>query len=82
MGNVVAYDFKRGRLDSSILIRTMENFKKNRFYYAAGSGIVISSSPEQELAEICTKCKVLTAGIDISRSRPYRDPKDRNRRDL
>jgi para-aminobenzoate synthetase component 1 len=63
MGNVVAYDFNRGRLDSSILIRTMENFKKNRFYYAAGSGIVISSSPEQELAEICTKCKVLTAGI-------------------
>jgi len=63
MGNVILHDLS-GRLDSSILIRTLvSNDGGNTFGFAAGSGIVVDSSPELELAEITAKCRVV-AGPD------------------
>lgn len=50
-----------GSLDSSILIRTMVSSDGGRNWnYAAGSGIVIKSNPEQELAEVRAKCRPLS----------------------
>ncbi len=60
MGNLFTLD-DSGHLDSSILIRTLYSDEQSgldsfNFEYAAGSGITLSSLPEQELAEIYTKC--------------------------
>lgn len=60
MGNLftIMHD---GSIKSNILIRTMtsDNFARTA-RYAAGSGIVIKSTPEKELLEISSKCAVLT----------------------
>ena len=49
-----------GTLDSSVLIRTATKIGSQPFEYAAGSGIVVSSRPEAELAEVYHKCRPLT----------------------
>ena len=60
MGNIICHD-RSGRLDSSILIRTMVSSNRGEsFEFAAGSGIVMDSKPELELAEITAKCRVVT----------------------
>lgn len=60
MGNIVCRD-DTGRIDSSVLIRTLvSNDRGSSFEFAAGSGIVIRSEPAAELAEITTKCRILT----------------------
>lgn len=60
MGNVftIMHD---GSLKSNILIRTLvsDNWMRTA-RYAAGSGLVIKSSPEMELKEVKSKCIVLT----------------------
>ena len=60
MGHFFAWD-QAGQFNSSILIRTAVH-ERNLPYvtYGAGSGIVIHSSPEQEMAEVSTKCRVIT----------------------
>ena len=65
MGNIFCLD-DSGHLNSSILIRTMFSDQKTgndcfQFEYAAGSGITINSIPREELKEIRTKCKPVTA---------------------
>ena len=72
MGNICYMD-DSGHLDSSILIRTLlgQKHTKQDFEceYAAGSGIVIGSQPQQELEEINAKCAVITgAATDIEDS--------------
>ncbi len=59
MGHAFFWDDQSGYFDSSILIRTAVR-KGQSWRYAAGSGIVIKSDPIQELAEIATKCRVIT----------------------
>jgi para-aminobenzoate synthetase component I len=59
MGSAFFYDAVQGLLDSSILIRTIVNADGN-YRYAAGSGIVVSSSPQNELDEVKAKCAILT----------------------
>lgn len=61
MGSAFYLDQRSGRFDSSILIRTI--VKQHKTEYAAGSGIVIKSSPEDELQEIKTKCQVITKSL-------------------
>jgi para-aminobenzoate synthetase component 1 len=70
MGNAFYLD-DSGEFDSSILIRTLigkeslvEKGQKD-FFYAAGSGITISSSPEHEFKEIEEKCRVITDSIPM-----------------
>lgn len=58
MGNSFYWD-DRGRMDSSILIRTLVN-KGAGLEYAAGSGIVVRSVPQLELQEIYAKCRVVS----------------------
>jgi para-aminobenzoate synthetase component 1 len=62
MGNAF-YLSRCGRFDSSVLIRTLHKNSNGTFEYAAGSGLVIKSVPEEELEEIHTKCRVLTTEI-------------------
>lgn len=59
MGNFFAWDPQQGRFDSSILIRTVVKTCLENYAFAAGSGIILTSIPEQELAEITTKCAVI-----------------------
>ena len=51
-----------GSLDSSILIRTLasKHGTTDHWEYAAGSGIVLKSTPASELEEIDSKCRVVT----------------------
>lgn len=58
MGNIVCID-DSGILDSSVLIRTAWS-KGNTFTYAAGGGITLSSSPEDELREVAMKTQILS----------------------
>lgn len=59
MGHVFTWDLRSAYFDSSILIRTVHRPKGQNYYdFAAGSGIVIGSSPEEELEEIYAKAKV------------------------
>ena len=60
MGNFLRINHD-GSLQSNILIRTMisEDWMKSG-RYAAGSGLVIKSEPEKELAEIKSKCATIT----------------------
>ncbi len=60
MGNIFYLD-DSGAFDSSILIRTVIKQGSNPYEFAAGSGIVINSEPELEMAEIEAKCRVITA---------------------
>jgi para-aminobenzoate synthetase component 1 len=57
MGNIIYKDAWTGVLDSSILIRTAVH--RDRWEFAAGSGLVIHSDPAEELAEILTKARVM-----------------------
>ncbi len=59
MGSAFILD-ESGYFDSSILIRTIVRHEENSYEYAAGSGIVLDSDPENEFEEINTKCRVLT----------------------
>ncbi len=59
MGNIMYRDSFTGRLDSSILIRTALSQEPGLWEFAAGSGLVIHSDPDEELLEIMTKAKVL-----------------------
>lgn len=60
MGNIFCFDLITGRLDSSILIRTIVYLKKaGIFEFAAGGGIVIKSNSEKELSEICHKAAIV-----------------------
>jgi para-aminobenzoate synthetase component 1 len=59
MGHVFCWDLTSCYFDSSILIRTVYRPEGQNYYdFAAGSGIVIGSSPEDELEEINAKAKV------------------------
>lgn len=60
MGNFLRIN-NDGSLQSNILIRTLvsDNWLRSSTY-AAGSGLVIKSNPNDELAEIKTKCAVIT----------------------
>lgn len=60
MGNFFAWDPGRGHLDSSILIRTVVKRPGGQYEFAAGSGIILGSEPEQEQAEIAAKSRVIT----------------------
>jgi anthranilate/para-aminobenzoate synthase component I len=59
MGHCFMIDEATGTFDSSVMIRTLVDEAKGEWSYAAGSGIVIKSSPESELAEIGYKCRVV-----------------------
>lgn len=64
MGHIFHWD-GRGSMDSSILIRTA--FAENdasTMEFAAGSGIVMHSSPAAELAEITAKTRVFSDHIE------------------
>lgn len=70
MGNVF-YSSRAGCFDSSVLIRTLYGKKTaiscydaGRFEYAAGSGVVLSSSPKEELSEIFHKCSVIYDAVN------------------
>lgn len=62
MGNVFLWDI-RGRFDSSVLIRTIEDLSEGLsiadMEFAAGSGIVLPSDPVMELEEIAHKAKII-----------------------
>lgn len=57
MGNAFYLD-RSGRFDSSVLIRTLVR-TKDRFEYAAGSGLTVNSDPEAERLEIRAKARVV-----------------------
>lgn len=57
------YLTKTGQFDSSVLIRTLTKDISGTYEYAAGSGIVLSSNPCEEMAEIQTKCRVMLESI-------------------
>ena len=57
MGSAFYLD-EDGYFDSSVLIRTLCK-RGETAEYAAGSGLVVKSIPEKELAEISAKCAVL-----------------------
>jgi len=59
MGNIFYWDHS-GNFDSSILIRTLVKETAKNFDFAAGSGIVINSDPENEMQEVVAKCRVIT----------------------
>jgi anthranilate/para-aminobenzoate synthase component I len=59
MGSIFAWDFATGRIDSSILIRTVQRVGVKNYEYAAGSGIVLASDPAAERDEVYLKCGVL-----------------------
>ena len=59
MGLGFYWDRESGCFDSAVLIRTMTRTRGNPYEFAAGSGIVLGSQPEQELAEINLKCGVV-----------------------
>jgi len=52
-----------GSFDSSILIRTLIKNQSSEFEYAAGSGIVINSNPQNEMEEIGAKCRIITDSV-------------------
>lgn len=59
MGSAFYLGENGSSLDSNILIRTL--FKEEgKWYYAAGSGLVIRSDASQEMREITTKCRILS----------------------
>jgi len=47
------------QFESTVMIRTVVK-NAEQYLYAAGSGIVIKSEPEQELKEVAVKCRILT----------------------
>ncbi len=59
MGNLICLDAS-GQLTSSVLIRTLVADAQGAVY-AAGGGIVLDSDPQQELREVTTKLRTLTA---------------------
>lgn len=59
MGNFFLWTPQTGYFDSSILIRTAQRLGPGPTEFAAGSGLVIRSQPEDELAEIKAKCRVV-----------------------
>jgi para-aminobenzoate synthetase component 1 len=60
MGNCFI-SYSDGTFDSNVLIRTaVSNDNCQSWEYAAGSGIVIKSTPKEELQEIFTKCQVIS----------------------
>lgn len=59
MGNLAYWAEDGSYLDSSVLIRTMVSTNRNVYEYAAGSGMVLKSDPEEERAEIDYKCRVV-----------------------
>lgn len=61
-GAVVAFDLRRGDLDSCIAIRAMETHD-GRAILRAGAGIVADSVPEAEYAEVQQKLRVLRQAI-------------------
>lgn len=52
-----------GTFHSTVMIRTAQKIG-DQYQYAAGSGIVVKSVPEEEMAEIFIKCRVLTGDQD------------------
>jgi anthranilate/para-aminobenzoate synthase component I len=52
-----------GAFHSTVMIRTAQKIVR-QYQYAAGSGIVVKSVPEDEMAEIFIKCRVLTGDQD------------------
>lgn len=64
MGNIFHWD-GRGRMNSSILIRTaVAEGARESIEYAAGSGIVIRSKPDEEKAEIEAKTRVFADSLE------------------
>lgn len=59
MGNFYFWSPFQAYFDSSILIRTSQRIASRPMEFAAGSGLVVRSSPLQELAEIQAKCRVV-----------------------
>ncbi|MEY4630981.1 MAG: hypothetical protein RIQ81_1101 [Pseudomonadota bacterium] len=65
MGNLFYWQ-PDGRLDSSVLIRTITSpvpGRRGAYELAAGSGIVVHSNPESELAEVMAKARIATAPL-------------------
>ncbi len=62
MGNCFFWDPWQVKFNSSVLIRTVLSKKNHpsKFEFACGSGIVLASSPEEELREIEAKTRILT----------------------
>lgn len=62
MGNVFHWR-PDGSFDSSVLIRTAVQ-SSGAYELAAGSGIVVHSEPESELAEVMAKARILSAPLN------------------
>jgi anthranilate/para-aminobenzoate synthase component I len=60
MGNLMLLHPASGRLRSSVLIRTMVRSGDGPFEFAVGSGVVIRSQPQSELAELWAKARVVS----------------------
>ncbi|MFW7377378.1 MAG: chorismate-binding protein [Oligoflexus sp.] len=65
MGNFFFWAPNQSFFDSSILIRTAQRLANGPMEFAAGSGLVIRSDPQQEFIEIQAKSRVL---IDAEKS--------------
>jgi anthranilate/para-aminobenzoate synthase component I len=61
MGHLIYVDAQTGRADASILIRTAVRLADGMWEFAAGSGLVIHSQPEEEAAEVQAKARVILA---------------------
>ncbi len=60
MGNAFYFDPFQGNFDSSVLIRTVVTKPDSQeLEFAAGSGIVLNSTPEEEWQEILAKTRIL-----------------------
>jgi para-aminobenzoate synthetase component 1 len=60
MGNILLFDYKQQKLDSSILIRTVHVKESEDMEFAVGSGIVIASEAESEFSELKAKMRVVS----------------------
>ena len=60
MGNIMLFDHKQQKLDSSILIRTVHIKGSSDMEFAVGSGIVIASEAESEYSELKAKMRVVS----------------------
>ena len=60
MGNILLFDYKQQKLDSSILIRTVHIKGSSDMEFAVGSGIVIASEAESEFSELKAKMRVVS----------------------
>ncbi len=63
MGHLFYFDAFTGRCDSSIAIRTALKLPSGRWEFAAGSGLVIHSQAEEEMAEVTTKARVVLESL-------------------